>query len=256
MYRLRQQAVAHQQKADVLLRGDDLFGRAHHELVALEVKQASYLADDHVLWAVAQLPAHLLAMLIRLEKRLDFHAAVDRGELFARGDAGRDEQIGHRVGHAHQRVTAAGGVAFAPAQDGLRPPALVRMKRRAVDRVHDGRHALRMGRRSAQQPRLAAVRVHDVGTKSCDRPPDLIVTLPVAQRMNLAPQRRKHFDRHAATLHALHQAAFGAQRRAGDEQHVVAVDPQEIFAREDRVFLSAAQNESRDKMNDPHAALI
>ena len=89
--------------------------------MALELEQPGDLADHHVFRPIAQLVADALAMFARSQKRLDLHAAVDGGELFPRGDAGRDHQIGHGVGHADDGVAAPRGPAFAGLEKQPRP---------------------------------------------------------------------------------------------------------------------------------------
>ena len=134
---LREDPVADEQKPHVGLDDNDPLRRPHDVRVAFEMKQPGDLSDDHVLVAIAELAAHRRPLFVGVQERLDLHAAVDGRELFTLGDAGVDEQIGHRFGHAHQRMAAPRGVAFAGAKNRPRPPALIRMKRRTVHRVHD-----------------------------------------------------------------------------------------------------------------------
>ncbi len=191
-------------------------------------------------------------MLARLEERLDLHAAVDRGELFARGHAGRDHQIGHGVGHADDGVASLRGPAFAGLKEQPRPPALVRMERRAVDRVDHGRHAQRPGGGAAEHSALGAVRMNHVGPKSPQRPFELPIADGVAPRMDRPAQRGDDFQRHPPCPGPIQQTPFRPQRRPGDQQHVVAVLAEQVFAAEHGVFLCSAEDQSRDDVGDTH----
>ena len=71
--------------------------------------------------------------------------------------------------------------------------------------------------------------------------------------MNRSPERVDDLERHPPCPGPLDQAAFRSQRRAGNQQHVVAELPLQAFAGEQRIFLRSAQDESRNDMGDAHA---
>src|SRR5205085_2533235 len=103
-----QHAVANEQEPGLRLLGHYLAGCLDNVSMSLEMKQASDLGDDDVVALIPKIAPHALALASRCEKRLDLHAAIDGREFFSRSNAGLDQQIGHRVGHADHRVTAPG----------------------------------------------------------------------------------------------------------------------------------------------------
>ena len=103
------------------------------------------------------------ALVMGVEERFDIHTAVNGRELVGRSDAGGDQTLGHRVGHANQVVAAPGGVLFAAAKKRARCHALVFVERRTVNRMHDGGHVERVRRDAAEHAPLRTVGVHHVG---------------------------------------------------------------------------------------------
>ena len=83
----------------------------------------------------------------------------------ARRHAGGHHQLGHGVGDADQGVAAAGGPALARPRERPRRGALVRMKRRAVYGVDDGRGVQAPGGRPAEDAALGAMGMDDVGVE-------------------------------------------------------------------------------------------
>ena len=160
----------------------------HEVVVSLEMKEPGDFADDDIIGRVAKLAADAIAMGIGGEECFDLHAAVDRGELFARGDAGGDELVGHGVGDADDRIAASGREDLTAAKQRAGRGALVRMKRRAVDCVDDRGHVVSPCGGAAEESCLAAVGVDDVGSEAVDRAADGAVGGGVVHGMNVAPQ--------------------------------------------------------------------
>jgi hypothetical protein len=81
------------------------------------MKQSSDLADDDLIVLKAKPLADGGAVqLVGVQQRPDIHAAIDRGELFARSDARIDQQIGHRIGDGDQMIAPPRGPAFTKAK--------------------------------------------------------------------------------------------------------------------------------------------
>src|SRR5688500_13822454 len=101
----------------------------------LQVKEAGNLADDNVLWRISKLLPNTFARFVGVQERFHVHAAVDRGEFLAWGDAALHHQFRHGVGHADDGMATAGGVPLAPAEERSRHNILKGMKRRSMHRV-------------------------------------------------------------------------------------------------------------------------
>ena len=106
-------AVADEQEFQVRIARARVAGGGDEVGVAFEMKEpARSCRRRRRSSRVAELAADAVAVLGRVQERLDFHAAVDGRELFARRDAGGDELVGHRVGDADDGVAARGGERF------------------------------------------------------------------------------------------------------------------------------------------------
>ena len=97
------------------------------------------------------------------EKRVGVHAAVNGQELLGPSDAGGERLLGHRVADADDRVTPPGRPPLERDIEAVLERRLERSERHAVDRVDDRRHLLVPGGGAAEDARLRAVRVHDLG---------------------------------------------------------------------------------------------
>ena len=111
----------------------------------------------------------------RIEKRVGVHAAVDGQELLGPADAGGERLLGHRVADADDRVAPPGRPALEGDVEPVLERRLERAERHAVDRVDDRRHLLVPGGRPAEDARLRAVRVHDLGLEPAERRAQLAV---------------------------------------------------------------------------------
>ena len=175
---------------------------------------------------------------------------------FSRGATpGVDHQVGHGVGDRDERVAPGRCPTFAESEDFPGQWALIRMERRAVDRMHHGRHVQRGGGHAAEDAGLGAVGVDHVGLEATDRGLNVSIGERVGQRSDLSLQSWRNFQRHSPCPGPRQQVAFVQARRPSQQQHVVAVAVQEILAAQQRVFLRAAEHEPGDDMEDFHGLL-
>jgi hypothetical protein len=70
--------------------------------------------------------------------------------------------------------------------------------------------------------------------------------------MDWTAQRGDHAYRHTLVAFALQQVAFGAERRPGDQQHLVTMTSREILAAQECVLLRSADDHPRYDMRDFH----
>ena len=193
----------------------------------------------------------------RLEERVGVHAAVDGEELLGPADAGGQRLRGHRVANADDRVTPPGRPALERDVEPVLERRLERPERHAVDRVHDRRHALVPGRGPAEDARLRAVRVHDLGLRAGGMP------LAAAGRPSSRPRAGSAGPARASPRPSGPAAAARSKRSpsgpsAGPviKRHVVVIVMVQAVDRQQRVFLGTAQDQPRDDVDNPHADLV
>ncbi len=87
-------------------------------------------------------------------------------------------------------------------------------ERHSMDRVHDRRHLLVPGGGPAEDARLRAVRVHDLGLEPSKGRPQPAVGLQVNDRPDRPDQLGKDLDLQAQLLRPVEQIAFGPFGRA------------------------------------------
>ena len=223
-----------------------------YEFVPLELEQPGHLADNKVLGTEAQFAADFFAWLRRIEEGLNVHAAVNCDEFVFRGDTRRDVLIGHRIAHADQKIASARSPLLGPLVKPVGDLALEGVKRRSMNRVNDWNPEFVRGGPS-ENSGLRAVGVDDLWLNFTQEPRQAPVTLPVAKRVNCAPQLGDDSHVELAGACAFNETAFRPQRRTGDERYVVVPQVVLIVDREQRIFLRSPENHAGDDMNDFHA---
>ncbi len=263
-FRFGQNAIAYEKKADVraviltviptvaLTAANDFRSRLNDEFMAFEPKQPGDFADHDVVVRKSELTPGFRTQRFGPQKRLHFHAAVDRREFFPRRDFSVDHQVGHGIGNANHSMAASGGGTFAEFVKFADRHVLVRIKRSAVNAVNDGRHSEFPSGGTAQDTGFGAVRVNHIGLEFAQNPAQFPICPEIVPRMNVANQRR-HDNGWYGFRRTPHERAFRSGCWPGDEEYVVTVVANQVFATQKRVFLRAADDEPRDNVGDFHA---
>ena len=124
----------------------------------------------------------------RVQKRFHGEAAENAREHFRAADAGGEIEPRHGLGGTDEMRGDSGGVTFGGGKNPVGQRALKRAEGRAVNVVDDHRHARAPGREAAENSRLAAVGVDDVGLLFAQDFFQLAQREPVFQRMNRADE--------------------------------------------------------------------
>ena len=221
-----------------------------HVVVSLELRQARDRPHDEVRLGEPQLGADLRARDGGIGEPLDLDTRVDGDVLLRAADPRREGLVPHRVRHADDAVTPAGGEPFRRDVQGVAPPRLVRVEREPVDRVDDARHAFRPRGMAAQDTGLGRVRVHDVRLPVADEPPQIASAPAVGPRRELAHEVRR-LDRLDAAVppHPLQERPLRPVDRPVHERDRVPVG-RLALAREHRVLLRSAKNQARRDVHD------
>lgn len=80
----------------------------------------------------------------------------------------------------------------------------------------------------------------------------LAISTPVMPGVNTPEHAPDQLDTESTGECLLHQASLGADSRAGDQSHLIAMDCMLVNTRLKCVFLRPAQNESSNNVNDIH----
>ena len=145
-----------------------------------------------------------------------------------------------------------------PFQEAIQPKrerVLAEVKRRPVNGVYRGKFQLR-GRVPADDSRFGRVCMNEVRPKLAQHSEKIAIASPVVPRVNAATHRVELDHAKTRCPGAIDQAAFRADRRAGDERHFVAVLAMLLLARQQRVLLSSANDQTRDDMSNVHSRFV
>ncbi len=121
-------------------------------------------------------------------------------------------------------------------------PALERAERRSVDGVDDDGHAGARGGQAAEQARLAAVGVDNIGPAGAEQLPEPAPGQPVLPRVHGADQLRHDGQQSGAGRQQRLQGTFRAPGGAGDQLGLEGGLLTQAKDRGDGVFLRAADN--------------
>ncbi len=156
-------AVADPDEPDLGVRLQDGGRNGHDVTMSLEIEEAGDRCEGDLVIGQPQLAANLFAGTTGVQEGVGVHAAVDGEELLALSNPRRERLLGHGVANGNDCVTAPCGPAFQEDVKAVPEPAFKCTKRHAVNGMHDDRHFLVPGGRAAQDSRLRAVRMHDLG---------------------------------------------------------------------------------------------
>jgi hypothetical protein len=250
--RLLQNPSADKQKPDLRTAAHGMLGCLNHIRVSFEMEESGDLAHHDVIFGKRQFPPHPLAMLIRLKKRLHLHPAVDRRELLARGHTGGDQLVGHGVRYTDKVMALVGGERLAATKEIPGNRILEFVKRGTMHCVNHCRNAQRPGGDAAEQSALGAMGVHYLRAKLLQDPLQFVKRAEVPPGMNRTPQSRNEPDRHPPCPQSRQQIPLGAQRRAGDQQRLVAVYLQRVAAAQESILLGTPDDHAGNHVSYAH----
>ena len=141
--------------------GDDV-------VVPLELEEPGHRRERDLVTRQPELPPNVFPRPSGIQEGLRVHAAVNGRELLRMADTGRPCLLGHGVADADDGVAPPGGPLLQGDVEPVPERTLERPERHAVDRVHHDRHLLVPGRRAAEDSRLRAVSMHDMGLESAE----------------------------------------------------------------------------------------
>ena len=183
--------------------------------MAFECGQPGDFADDKGFRANPSL-ARRAGSLTAFKNGSTVEAAENAGEHFRPADPGGQVKPGHGLGGTDEMRGGPGGVTFGGGKEPVGRADLKRAKGGAVNVVDDDRHARAPGREPAEDSRLAAVGVDDVGLLFAQDFFKLPQREPVFQRMNRTDEFRNARENFRRAREFGFQRTFRAGRRAGD----------------------------------------
>jgi len=247
-----QDPVADEHEADLGILSKDFGGGGEDVVVPLPLEQSGDRGEGDLVGVEAQFPPDFIPRPGRVEERVDVHPAVDGGILLGAADPGEEGLLGHRVADADDGVAPSARPLF---QGNIKPVLerrLARAEREAVDRVDHGRNALVPRGASADDPRLRRVGVDHLGPEATERFSELPVGFEIGPGPDRPDQFGHHLDVQAARLGPGEQVPLGAFRRAGDQDHVVAVVVMQPVDGEQGIFLGTTEDQASDDVDDAH----